>query len=313
MKALLCKTTTLLLFLSLIAGGSQAKEVKKTLKKEFKTSGSTVLNIETKFSELTIDTGNQNTASFDVTIVAEHSNEEKAAKILELMTVEFEQNCNEISVSTEIDDKFKKMDWGETKKIKFIIQARIPADLTLSLDNNFGSVVISELTGQVKLENNYGSVGAKALSGKTELELNYGDAKIGKLGPASIEVNYGELTVEEADDLEVEVNFGDCTIKQSRNVSAEVNMGDLKIQKVLASFTELSLENSTGSIEVGIDRNAGFVIDAEMSMGSINVPDLDKIESRKSGMSQRISGTYGNGKSKISAEGSMGSIEITLR
>ena len=81
-----------------------AKEIKKTLSKEFKTNSSTVISMETKFSELTVETWNKNVASFDVTIVVEHNDEEKAQKMLDLFTVEFDQDGNEITVETKVKE-----------------------------------------------------------------------------------------------------------------------------------------------------------------------------------------------------------------
>lgn len=314
MKALLCKTSLLLSAILLAGQLSQAEELKKNVKKEFQTNSSTVLSIDTKFTDLKVTSWDQQKAAFDITIVAEHNDPEKAARMLDLMSVRLEQNGNQIIVVTEIDDKFQKIDWGKTKKMNFMINAQIPASIDLELENNFGSVKISELSGAVSIENNYGSLAIESLSGtETELELNYGDVRLGRVSEASIELNYGNLTIQQADKLDIEVNYGDCDIQEAGDVVAEVNMGDLKIEKVRAGFDLLDLESSTGSIDVGIDKSAGFTLNADMNMGSISTPELDKKEDRKSGMGQSVKGSYGSGKSVIRATGNMGSIRITLR
>ena len=109
MKALNFKPVIFVLAALLGAGSLQAQEVKKTLKEEFKTNKSTVLDMDIKFSELTVETWDKDQAVFDVTIIAESSDESLAKKNLDMMDVTMTKDGNTIKIVTEIDDKFGKV------------------------------------------------------------------------------------------------------------------------------------------------------------------------------------------------------------
>lgn len=314
MKALNCKP--ILFFLALVISGSSlfAKEVKKNLHKEFQTSKSSTLIMDVKFSELFVESWDKNLVSFDVEITVEHNDESKAAKMLDMIDVVMVQNGNEISFETEFNAKFSKKDWGKSKRFKVKITAKVPADIKFELDNTFGSTSITELTGEVHLENSFGSLVVDRLSGNDiSVELTNGDVKIQELADASVEVSYGSLRIEKAANLDLEVNFGDSFIGEVNNLSAEVNMGELTVNKVAASFKTLDVECNQGSVDIGIDRKAGFELTASMRMGSIDYPELDNLEKSGNSMNRTVTGTHGNGNSSVDLEGNMGNIKIRLK
>lgn len=314
MKALNCKPVIFLVTLLFLGSGLYAKEVKKNFQKEFKTNQSSSINLDLKFTDLQVTTWNQDQAVFDVTLVAEHEDEASANKILDMLRVEFNQSGNEIVVITRFDDKLSKGEWGKSKKFKVIIDAKIPAGIHFILDNSLGSASISELSGEVSIDNNFGSLVIDRLTGnEIELELNYGEVRISKLANAQVELNYGSLEVKDAGDLELESNFASCKLGAVNNLSAEVNMGDLEVDLVRKGFKLVEIENSKASVVLGIDKEAGFKLDASMVMGDLECPPLnDQVKSKKN-MGQKITGSHGNGNAAISLKGSMGSIEVQLK
>ena len=296
-------------------GGSTlfAKEVKKTLSKDFKTNSSTVISMDTKFSELTVETWNKNEASFEVTIVVDHDDEAKAKKMLDLLNVEFDKDGNEITVETVMSEKFSKTDWGKTKTFKFIILAKIPASVNFELENSLGKVEIGDLTGKVDIESNLGSVGINSLTGESTLTFNLDDARIGFIKSGDIQLNLGKLNIDEAGDIDITMGKGNCQINKVVNLTAEVNMGDLIVDELDAKFESLSIESAMGNVEIGINKDAGFTLSSEMSMGKLTIPKLDKQVKDKEGMNTSVEGTYGNGRSSVEIEGSMGSVSIKIK
>lgn len=314
MKALNCKSGLILLAL-IIAGSSLfAQKAEKDLHKEFKTNKSSTLSMDLNFCYFNAETWNKNQAVFDVLITVEHNDKAKAKKILDMIKVVIDQDGNDISVDVKMDKKFSNTNWGKSEKFKIQIDAKIPADINFELENNFGSVTVTELTGVVSIENNFGSLMIDRLLGKEiDLELNYGSARFTELGNASIELNFGSLDVKTATNLDLESNNGVCKIGTINNLDAEVNMGSLEINKVAATFELITIENNMGSVEVGIDSKAGFQFSGKMQMGSLDYPKLDNLVTSKSKMNLTVKGTYGDGASVIDVESNMGSIEIKLK
>jgi len=314
MKASNFKSGFILLIMLIAVSSLFAQEAKKDFHKEFKTNKSSVLSMDLKFCDFNAETWNKNQAVFDVLITVEHNDKAKAKKILDMIKVIIDQDGNDISVDVNIDKKLSNTHWGKSKKIKIKIDAKIPAGINFELENNFGSTTITELTGIVSIENNYGSLVIDRLLGeKIDLELNYGEARFTELADASMELNYGDLEIQTAANLNLEANYGSYHIETLNNLDAEINMGKLKVDKVAATFNRIDIENNMGSVEVGIDRNAGFQFTGKMQMGSLDYPKLDNLIKSKSNMSLSVKGTYGDVHSVVDVEGNMGSIKIKLR
>ena len=320
MKALNCKLCVVFLLLMFGATSLFAKEIKKTLSKEFKTNSSTVISMETKFSELTVETWNKNVASFDVTIVVDHNDEEKAQKMLDLFTVEFDQDGNEITVETKVKEKFFKINWGKSKSFKFLILAKIPASVTFDLANSLGDVEIGDLTGTVNIESNLGDLAINSLSGTSKIVCNHSEIRIGSITNGNIEVNSGEAYIEEADNLNLNISKAECDINKAGNIDATVNMSDFTINEVVANFEDVIITSNVGNIDVSISEDAGFTLNSEMNMGNLNLPSLDKVVIEKPRMngsgslsSSNVKGTYGNGKSSVKLTGNMGNITLKIK
>ncbi len=314
MKAFNCKHSLLLVALLLAGTALSANEAEKSLHKEFKTNNSTVLSMDLKFSELNVTTWDQDQAVFDVSIVVNHKDGSKAEKILDLINVEFEKNGNTITVEVVFNEKFNKIKWGESSNFEVIIDAKIPSDINFDLENKFGSVTINELSGIVSIVNYHGSLNIDRLLGnEIDLELHHSDTRITEIGNATVELNFGSMHVVKAGDLNLEAGYAECKIGTTKNLSAEINQSDLEINKITSNFSEIDIENNMGSVEIGIDKNAGFKFSCEMQMGSINIPKFDKVENKKNYMSRTIKATHGNGQSTITLEGQMGNFDISFK
>jgi hypothetical protein len=313
MKALNCKLGVV--FLLLIFGGSTlfAKEVRKTLSKEFSTKSSTVISCETKFSELTVETWDQNRAVFDVTVLVNHDDEAKANKMLELMNVEIAEDGNTIYLETVFDEKFNKTNWGITKKFSFIINIKMPASAGFELENSLGKVILGDMNGSVDIETNLGTLAINSLGKESSLELNNSEVRLGTVTSAEIEMNNGQLDIESVDNLDIQVNLGKCFISKAKNIDAEVNMGDFDITEVAREFSSLDFKIANGKVSVGVNENAGFKFEGHATMGDLKYPKLDNLDVNKQKMSQTVSGSYKNGNSSIDVTATMGQFSLKIK
>lgn len=314
MKALNYKAIIFLLVIAISGSSLFAKEVKKTLHKEFQTNKLSELTIEVKFSTLHVESWGQNQVRFDVEITVENDDESKATKMLDMIDVVMVQNGNHISLETELSEKFSKTSWGKSKRFNIEITAKVPADIHFNLESTFGSATITELTGEVNIESSFGSIVADRLLGdEINIELNNGSITVQELTDAFIEANYGSVRIEKANNLDLEINMGDCFIGEVINLSAESNTGELTVANVNASFKSIKVESNMGSTTIKIDKNIGFNLTASMTMGSMNIPELDNQKETGNSMNRKITGTHGNGNASIVLEGNMGSMKLILK
>ncbi len=315
MKALNCKIKIFLVAFILAGTGLFAQDATKELHEEFNTNKSTVLNIDSKFCNLTVNSWDKNKTVIDVTIEVTHSDEAAAKKLLKQITVDLEKVGNEIMIKTNLDDDFSKGVQKIVRKFSITIVVNAPSYINLEVDSKFGTASFGSFSGEADFENSFSEIEIEKLSGsKISLELNQGDLSIGEITNADIDVSFGKLTIMKAGNISIEVNQGDASIGSVINLSAEVNMGNLIIKHVYPSFETIDIEMNAGNVNLGVDKDAGFSLEAEMKMGDIDIPhELGKMKKSQSGMNTSFEGKYGNGKSSISLEGKLGNIELKLK
>ena len=315
MKALNCKLKLILAVLLFAGTGIFAQDVKKELHEEFDTNKSTVLEIDSKFTELTVNSWGKDLLVVDVTITVKDSDEGKAKKLLGQINVDIEKNGNNISIETDFDDSFSKGVKKIAKGFTVEIEVNAPSYINLDIEAKFGSSELGSFTGNADISTSFGAMEIEKLSGQEiYLTVNQGDCSVGEIADAVAEVNFGVLNLISAANLDIEVNQGEAVIGRAKNLSAEVQMGSLVVKKVDQSFEEISIENDMSNTVLGIDENAGFTIEIEMNMGGIDIPrSLGEVKTDKKGLNSSFEGTYGNGKSSISLEGRMGQFELKFK
>src|SRR5512133_3708808 len=90
-----------LLLLPLMLAG---QEVTKEFHKEFQAGDNTMLNINNRYGEVVIESWDKPQIVIDVKVTVEMPNQEKAQKLLDYITVEFNEGDNNVSAKTVIDD-----------------------------------------------------------------------------------------------------------------------------------------------------------------------------------------------------------------
>jgi lia operon protein LiaG len=214
-------------------------------------------------------------------------------------TVSVDKNGDEIEVSVKRKGFFK-FNWGKLNETSLTIY--IPKDYEKNMKIELGSGEV-EFKGassdqpmklnKIALDIGSGSMDLKNLDVKT-LEHN----------SSSGEVEISSLTAESGT---FEVNSGSVIVQNySGNLYADVSSGELEIQMDELNDS-ISLNVSSGNIELDLPDDADFTLNGKMSSGdlSCDFPLDNKKES-----DNLLSGKHGNGKHEITADISSGNIEI---
>lgn len=205
------KFSTLIIALFLVGAGlyeASAEEVKKQLQQEFEVNDNTTLVLKNRFGNITINNWDKNQVLIDVTITVEHPDKEDANRMLEFLDVKFKESGNIVEAITEIDEKMRKMKWGnENKRFSIDYVVSMPSNLQLDLANKYGNVIIDELTGLAKIELKYGKLKAnKILRGaddpKSEVTLAYAKgSSIEMVKWLKVNMKYSGLTIDQGEVL----------------------------------------------------------------------------------------------------------------
>ena len=313
MKTSIFKTGSMLAACLLISLTTLAKEVTKEYHKTFPASSSSKVFIENKFGAVKVQSGNQNEVVFDVIVSVEADNDDQAKKLLDQIHVTLKSSGDKISGITEMDNKLTSNQKGKKTKFTIDYTITVPIGIEMNIEHSFGDVSINELTGTTDIEISFGSLNANSLTGKkNSLTMSYSDFTIGTLANADLELSFtGESKIKKAGALSVESSYSKLSIGSVRSLSLEASFSEIKIAALPMDFEEVEIEASMSTIDLGIDPASGFSLIAELSMGDLNIPDgMKNIVKKKDLMNTRLSGTYGNGKSNITIECSMGSVDI---
>ncbi len=205
MKTPTSKSILSLVLISCITVGLYATEVNKTLKKEFDVKDNSVLVLMNKYGKVDIENWDQNKVSIEVLIKVEHSDKERAIKLLDYLNVEFSSSGNELKAITNIDQRFSKIRDKRFGNNYYSINytVKMPADLDIDLTNKYGDTHIDELSGHARIDIKYGNLQAnKIVRDNTKplssLILGYGKATIGEVNWFKVETKYSKLRIEKS-------------------------------------------------------------------------------------------------------------------
>ena len=338
MKTLYCKST-LLVALFVAAGLSLgAQTLREESSKEFSATASTELSIHNQFGNITVTDWDQNKVVVSVIIEVTNSDEAKAKKLMDKIKIDFKEEGNRITAKTNIGEQGSlniHNNKGEKQSFRIDYFVKCPKSIRLSLNNQFGDLIISTLTGAFEADLQFGNLNAVSLTGPaTKIDMQFGEVTIGTMKDAKIDIQHcGLFKITECSNLTIDAQFTEIEIGTATSLKAdlnncetsvealteslklEANMGSVKIGNVAAGFKSISVEQNMGDLAIGIDPKAGYKLDAEVNMGSIKVPEGLKVTREKDGdipgiTGEKVTGTYGNGSSTITIECNMGSVKI---
>jgi hypothetical protein len=350
-----------LLFISLIFISSNfilsAKEVTKSLHKEFDVNENTVLVLRNKYGKIDIRNSSENKVVIDVKIIVEHPDQETAQKILGYLDVEFSTAGNEVKAITYINDRINKIrgsNWGNNKKFRINYTVTMPKDLDIKLSNKYGDTFIDELTGYSEIDIKYGNLQAnKIIRGDTKplttLTFGYSNKiEIGEMRWAKIYMKYSTMKIEKSRALVVESKYSNLSVDEASSIVAESKYDNYKIgktdnfviqgsysgykleyvgkkliletkytgtsvERIPATFEEISITNSYGGVKLGISSGASYQLKGEARYASISVPSegrLNRIKGNTSSSYEGIVGTNMETKSKVTVRTSYGSVHL---
>ncbi len=338
MKTLYCKSALLVALFIAVGLSLGAQTLREESSKEFTATGSTELSIHNQFGNITVTDWDQNKVVVNVIIEVTNSDEAKAKKLMDKIKIDFKEEGNRITVKTNIGEQGNinlHNNKGEKQSFRIDYFVKCPRSIKLNLNNQFGDLIISTLTGSLDADLQFGNLNAVSLTGpETKIDMQFGEATIGTLKDAKIEMQHcGLFKITECVNLSVDAQFSEIEIGTVTTLKADLsncevnvetlteslkldaNMGNVKIGNVSAGFKYIDVEQNMGDLSLGIDPKAGYKIDAEVNMGSIKVPEGVKVTREKDtdipGITvEKITGTYGNGNSTITIECNMGSVKI---
>lgn len=301
------KISLLLLLMGTILG-SQAiakEEFTKKVSKSYDVNKDAVLAIKNKFGKVHCQNWDKNTISIEVIITLEASNQEKANKYFDKISISFTGSADRVSATTSFDDNLFD---NNNNEISIDYMVNMPKTIGLELDHKFGDIILEEVQGPTVIELGYGSLKAnKLMSNDNELEIKFSEGFIGYVKSADLELKYSELEIDEANDmsaeskfselnigkidvltletgydddfigsirdLDVEAGFSDVEIRSlEERLIADIDYGEIKVKEMGRDFSLIEIYNSFSDANIGFHAESSFRLNATIKMGDLSYP-----------------------------------------
>ncbi len=294
---------------------AKSAEKNKQISKNFKVVENQVLEIENQFGFVNITTWDSKEVQLTIDIQVEQKNEDKAQALLDQIEIEIKESKEQLRIRTKMGNEDQDINIDGNKKIEVNYTIKMPASMTLDLENKFGDVTIDKLSGKVDLEVQFGTAKIGSLSGKMndltfkfsdpviideiaggEIELKFSKLNLGKAGDlefdsqmsnstigtvkkGDMKVSYGSMEIEGIQGLDLNSSMSTIKIGELADGGEfDVQYGKLDIDKLSKNFKGLTIDSKFTPVTINVEAGAAFELDANTKMSNLDLPSGYKVE-----------------------------------
>ncbi len=222
---------------------------------------------------------------------------------------------------------------SDEKKFEINYVVNMPVDVKLSLENKYGNIFINKLTSKSDITLKYGNLQANQLfsSGKenmTEINLGYSKGTIESCQWLKLNIKYSKINIQNSRALIVLSKYSKLGIEKSSSIVSEskydtyqigilsnfvteaqysnfkfdklmnklrinTTYTDIKIGYVSPAFESIEIENSYGSVSIGIDPEASYKINGHARYAKIHYPSNSKVNRFQENTEMTVKGVVG--------------------
>ncbi|MEQ9467010.1 MAG: hypothetical protein RLN88_06325 [Ekhidna sp.] len=265
--ALACSFTTVL-------QASDKDGETRTASVKVSVSSSDLINIQAKYTELTVESWDKNEVEIEATVRFDGKITDKVQKFLD----EFDQHVKdniiksstELKIDTRLDEPNKIqigsrnvgiiLSYGDDElKISYKIKA--PGNNKYVIANSYEDMRLIGTFDQVELSQYSGELEAGTIR-KANMNLKYGSATIQSIGTAKMEIYEQKLNVGTIDELTINTKYSDLDLKSCGNLEFVSYESDIQI----GTAEQLSGDLKYGEIEI-----TNELSEAEMTLYEVDI------------------------------------------
>jgi len=256
------RVTALALLLCAVTLSASATEVKKDYHREKATTENSTLTVINKFGSVVTETWDQNNIVIDVTVKVEHPSADRAQKLLEMITVEFTEQGDNLTAETVFSKEFSSFSWrGSHNSFSINYNIKMPAYIGLDVTNKYGNTAIDEVSGLAKLDTKYGDLNVHKLTRGNVKPLNvivvaYGKATVDELAWAEINARYcGSFEIERATALLVDSKYSKLKIGEISSLVSDSKYDGYRVEAannivMMSGYTDINFGEVNKKLEV---------------------------------------------------------------
>lgn len=205
---------------------------KKQIKKAYDVSSNAKLKISNDYGNLNITTWDQNRVEIEVTISVSGDDEEDVKEKLKEIDVIFKASSSLVFAKTKFGSGSS---WSsDDMKINVDYVVKMPVTNNVDLNNDYGSIYLTDIEGSANISCDYGSVRTgKLLSDDNDLSFDYSkNCYFEYIKKGEISADYSGFEVSEAGSLEISADYTDIEIGKVSKVEYSSDYSKMDIDQV---------------------------------------------------------------------------------
>lgn len=253
----------------------------KTIKKEFQVNPDALLKINNSYGNLVLNSWNEDRVVIEVHITTNGNNEEKVARKLEEITVEFESSASLVSARTRFSKEKSWGWWGNNNNnvnMQINYTVNMPVKNSVHLSNDYGNIILDRVDGHAKISCDYGRLDLSELQGRNnELSFDYtSKSRIGYIRSGKITADYSGYVVERAGDLTINANYTNSTVERMENLIYSGDYGNLEVGEAgdvqgNGDYINVKLGTLHGDVDITADYGSIRIDRMAADAGNVNI------------------------------------------
>jgi len=325
-------SVALLPLLSMAAVIDTKPDRSKAIEKSFNLNKDGLLEISNSFGNISIITWDRSSVYLKITVEVTGASDESITKRLNDVDVSFSASPSNVSARTNIDENNSMWNWikgNDRTNLKVHYEVFMPVTASLDVRNDYGTISIDKLQGNLKLRCDFGRIAiGQLLDNHNDLRFDYtknshidymragtikadfSSMKIYGSERVKLSGDYSTFTFETLKDLDFNTDFSTVTIKNAIDVigrgdystlklgsvtkNAELNttFGSISITKMETGFSSVQVRTQYTKVDIGYDATAAFDFIARVEYASLKLSDKLNITRSESDYEQKLKAGY---------------------
>ena len=320
------------------SNGDKIHKETKTIKKEYTVNPNAKVILNNRYGDLNITTWNKNRVEVEVIITVKGDDLEDVKTKLNSISIDFNASSSMVKAITVFNENKSSWSWwGKSKntnyKINYIV--KMPKTNSVDLNNDYGSIYLSNLSGKALINCDYGKISVGELSAdNNNINLNYcTSSSINAMKSGNINVDYSKLTIDTSKDIKLKadnsnikfdkaekinfnLDYGSIVVNESESIYGnsdyvtlrfgivrkklilDTDYGSLTVKKIMNGFDKVNISGQYTGVKIGIEKEASFDFEIDLQYGSFERDDakVELINSISKSTKKYYEGKYGKGK-----------------
>ena len=232
----------------------------KEYHEQYDTKAYSKLILYNKYGNVDINNWDRPSINIDVVIQVKHSNDERAQKMLDDISVVFSTAGGAVKAETVFSDRFNRMGGRSDGDFEINYAVQMPKKMDLELSHKYGHTFIDEISGHAQLELKYGKLTVNRLTRGNEKPLNTvilgyaSGSSINECSWLKADIKYSSLDIEKAQAFVGYTSYMKLKIEEASSVVIEgkydtYSFGKLSNLVINSKYSNISVDELSDKLE----------------------------------------------------------------